>query len=65
MTDRDRLRTLVRWRDAIVNLISAGGSAMACERYRDACQEVLAMVLARRPTEQELDQLLCERRPEV
>jgi hypothetical protein len=62
MTDRDKLRTLIRWRDAVVTLISAGGSGIAVDRYRDACHEVLAMALMRKPSNDELDDLLCERR---
>jgi hypothetical protein len=62
MTDRDKLRTLIRWRDAVVTLISAGGSGIAVDRYRAACHEVLAMALMRKPSNDELDDLLCERR---
>jgi hypothetical protein len=62
MTDRDKVRTLIRFRDAVVNLISVSGG-MAFKNYREACEDALLMALGRRPTDDELDDLLCERRP--
>jgi hypothetical protein len=50
MTERDRVRKLVRFRDAVVNLISVSGG-MAFKKYREACEDVLAMALGRRPTD--------------
>jgi hypothetical protein len=62
MTERDKVRTLIRFRDAVVNLISVSGG-MAFKKYREACEDVLAMALGRRPTDDELDDLLCARQP--
>ena len=60
--DRQKLMTLIRFRNATLNVVSATGG-MSFLHYRRACEEVLKLLLAREPTDEELDDLLCEREP--
>lgn len=60
--DRQKLLALIRFRNATLDVMSATGG-MSFLRYRRTCEEVLRLLLAREPTDEELDDLLCEREP--
>ena len=61
-TDREKVLALVRFRNAIMNLVNVTGG-MSFLHFRRSCEEVLGLLLGRRPTNDELDDLLCERDP--
>jgi hypothetical protein len=60
MTDREKVAALVRFRNAIINLVNVTGG-MTFLHYRRACEEMLGLVLGRAPTDEEFDDLLCQR----
>jgi hypothetical protein len=59
-TDREKVAALRRFRDATMNLVNLSGG-MAFLHYRRASEEVLMLILGRRPTDDEFDDLLCQR----
>ena len=59
-TDREKVAALRRFRDATINLVNVSGG-MAFLHYRRASEEVLMHILGRRPTDDEFDDLLCQR----
>jgi hypothetical protein len=61
-TDREKVLALVRFRDAIVNLVNVTGG-MSFLHFRRSCEEVLGLLLGRRPSDEELDNLLCQGEP--
>ena len=61
LDERARVRAIVRFRDAVMNLVNVTGG-MAFLHYRRAGEDLLRLVLGREPTDEELDEILCERR---
>jgi hypothetical protein len=59
MDDHSKVRTIVRFRDAVISLLNMGGAASF--QYRLASKEILRLVLGREPTDEELDVVLCDR----
>jgi hypothetical protein len=59
-SDREKVAAIVRFRDAIINLVNVTGG-MSFLHYRRASEEVLTLLLGRRPTDDEFDDLLCQR----
>ena len=60
LSDREKVASLIRYRDSILQLLSLSGGPSLLN-YRRASEVVLKLVLGRTPTDEELDALLCER----